>query len=95
MRYGIALPKCVNLPLRLIAAVDLRCHAGGDGDLPLAIAGPQPLGYASYWPHARPGRYAAPQPMLRAVPDAAAVAGRIAPVEPERQAAPQLAGLAA
>lgn len=108
MRFGIALPKCVNLPLALIAAADLRAHADGSGDLPLALLGPQPLGYASYWPHARPGCYAAPQPMLRAVPDAAAVAallaraclsacpaGRIATVEPERKPTPALAGLAA
>lgn len=109
MRFGIALPKCVNLPLSLIGAADLRRHDGGTGDLPLAIVGPQPLGYASYWPHARPGRYAAPQPMLRAVPDAANVAallaraclaaspsGRIVAVAPERQTAmPELAELAA
>ncbi len=108
MRFGIALPKCVNLPLALIGAADLRRHAGGTGDLPLAIVGPQPLGYASYWPHARPGRYAAPQPMLRAVTDvdqvatllaraclAASPSGRIVMAGPERQAMPELAGLAA
>lgn len=109
MRFGIALPKCVNLPLALIGAADLRRHAGGVGDLPLAIVGPQPLGYASYWPHARPRNYAAPQPMLRAVPEAdrvaallaracraAGPAGRIVvAVEPERQAMPELTGVAA
>ena len=108
MRFGIALPKCVNLPLALIGAADLRRHPGGTGDLPLAIIGPQPLGYASYWPHARPGRYAAPQPMLRAVPDAAAAAellaraclaaspsGPVVAAAPGRRAMPELAELAA
>ncbi len=108
MRFGIALPKCVNLPLALIGAADLRRHAGGTGDLPLAIVGPQPLGYASYWPHARPGRYAAPQPMLRAVPDVDQVAALLAriclaagqsrravAVAPALQTMPELAGLAA
>lgn len=108
MRFGIALPKCVNLPLALIGSADLRRHACGAGDLPLAIVGAQPLGYVSYWPHARPGRYAAPQPMLRAVPDgdrvaallaraclAASPSGRIVSLAPERQQLPELAGLAA
>lgn len=103
LRIGIALPKCLNLPLGLIGAVDLAQHGDGTGDLPLAVTGRQALGYLGLWPHARPWKLATPQPMLRAVPDAAAVAaliartcaaapaGRVATLEPRVQPAPAFA----
>lgn len=107
LRIGIAVPKCMNLPLGQIASVDLAQRAGGYGDLPLTLLGMPKLGYAALWPHARPWRIVAPQPMLRAVPEAANVAaliartclaanpqGRIAAVEPTRAAAPAFAGAA-
>jgi hypothetical protein len=78
LRIGMALPKCINLPLAQIGAVDLATRGDGSGDIALAITGRQQLGYLAVWPHARPWRIAAPQPMLRALPDAADVAARIA-----------------
>ena len=78
LRIGIAVPKCVNLPLGAIGAVDLTTRADGTGDVPLVIAGPAKLGILALWPHARPGKIATPQPMLRAIPDAQAVAALIA-----------------
>jgi PH (Pleckstrin Homology) domain-containing protein len=78
MRIGIAVPKCINLPLAMIASVDAAIRADGSGDLPLTIAGPPKLGYLALWPHARAWRIARPQPMLRAVPDAPRVAALIA-----------------
>jgi hypothetical protein len=77
MRIGIAVPKCVNLPLRTIGAVDLATHADGTGDIPLVIAGPAKLGILALWPHARPWKIVTPQPMLRAIPDAQAVAALV------------------
>jgi Bacterial PH domain len=78
MRIGIALPKCINLPLSLIESADLALAKDGTGDIPLAVTGAQRLGYAVLWPHARPWKLAVPQPMLRAVPDAANVAQMLA-----------------
>ena len=78
LRIGIAVPKCVNLPLGMIGAVDLGARADGTGDVALAVAGPAKLGILALWPHARPGRIRTPQPMLRAIPDAQAVAALIA-----------------
>ncbi|AJP74046.1 photosynthetic complex putative assembly protein PuhB [Sphingomonas hengshuiensis] len=78
LRIGMALPKCINLPLGLVGAVDLAARADGSGDMPLTIIGQQKLGYLALWPHARPWKLAAPQPMLRAVPNAAEVAALIA-----------------
>ena len=78
LRIGMALPKCINLPLGMIGAVDLAVRHDGSGDLPLTITGPQRLGYLALWPHARPWKISTPQPMLRAVPDAATIASMIA-----------------
>lgn len=77
LRIGIALPKCINLPLKLVGSVGLATHADGTGDLPLALTGDRRLGYVALWPHARPWRVATPEPMLRALPQAADVAALI------------------
>lgn len=77
-RIGVALPKCINLPLGAIEGVDATVRADGSGDLPLRVKGAQRIGYAGLWPHARPWRLAVPQPMLRAIPDAAGVGALIA-----------------
>ena len=76
-RIGVALPKCINLPLTQISAIDLHERADGTGDLPLTVLGRQRLGYLALWPHARPWRLADPQPMLRGIADAATVAATI------------------
>ena len=74
LRIGVALNKCINLPLKLITAAELRGHTAGYGDIALSLKGPTRLGYAMLWPHARPFRLSQPQPMLRAIPDSARVA---------------------
>ena len=104
LRIGIAVPKCVNLPLGKIASVDFAARANGTGDLPLTLVGAPALGYLALWPHARPLKFIRPQPMLRAVSDAATVAalvaraclaanpeGRIAAVESAAQPMPAFA----
>jgi hypothetical protein len=78
LRIGIAVPKCVNLPLGMIGSVDLATRADGSGDVALVIAGPAKLGILALWPHARPWKITVPQPMLRAIPDAQGVASMIA-----------------
>jgi hypothetical protein len=78
LRIGMAVPKCVNLPLGMIGSVDLATYTNGTGDVPLVIAGPAKLGMLALWPHARPWKIVTPQPMLRAVPEAQAVAMLIA-----------------
>ena len=78
LRIGVALPKCINLPLALIGSVDLAARPDGTGDVPLTLTGQQRLGYIALWPHARPWKVATPQPMLRAVPGASDIAALIA-----------------
>ncbi|WP_120077863.1 photosynthetic complex putative assembly protein PuhB [Aurantiacibacter odishensis] len=74
LRIGVALNKCINLPLSLIGSASLREHGGENGDIALQLTGKHRLGYAVLWPHARPVRLRDPQPMLRALPNAAEVA---------------------
>jgi Bacterial PH domain len=98
LRIGIALPKCINLPLSLIESADLRLHNDGTGDVPLRVTGAQRVGYLALWPHARPWKLTTPQPMLRCVPDAQTVAATLTRAYGTRLAvkpAPVLEALAA
>ncbi|WP_421839012.1 photosynthetic complex putative assembly protein PuhB [Novosphingobium sp.] len=95
LRIGVALSKCINLPLVKLSGADLRNLGAGYGDIALSLDGPSMLGYAMLWPHARPFRLAKPQPMLRALPNAAEAAGILAkataaivPVQQRSEAAP-------
>jgi hypothetical protein len=105
LRVGMAVPKCINLPLTQIAAVDLAARADGTGDMPLNLLGTPRLGYLALWPYARPWRLSRPQPMLRAVPQAAQVAalvaracltanpdGRVAAIQTPAESTPALVG---
>ena len=78
LRIGTAVPKCVNLPLSQITAVDMAVRRDGTGDLPLTLASGSGLGYVALWPHARPFRIGRPQPMLRSLKDPQAVAAMLA-----------------
>jgi len=78
LRIGVALSKCINLPLGQLASADLRERGQGFGDISLGLAARSNLGYLMLWPHARPLHFGSPQPMLRALPAAAEVAGVLA-----------------
>lgn len=77
-RIGIALNKCINIPLKVIGAADLRSHGAGFGDIAVSLTAAHRLGYAVFWPHVRPFHFREPQPMLRALPDAEKVARLLA-----------------
>lgn len=64
LRFGMALPKCVNIPFTQIAAAGLKTYADGTGDIPLAVKETR-LGFIHLWPNVRPWRIGAPEPMLR------------------------------
>ena len=74
LRIGVALNKCVNLPLTEIEAANLRLVGGGRGHIVLALKGAPRLGYLMLWPHVRSLRIVRPQPMLRAIPEVEKVA---------------------
>jgi hypothetical protein len=70
LRIGVALNKCVNLPLAEIEIADLKMLGDGRGNIVLSLKGPPRLGYILLWPHARSLRFVRPKPMLRAIPEA-------------------------
>lgn len=74
LRIGVALNKCINLPLSEIESANLKLLGDGRGSIVLALKGAPRLGYLMLWPHARSLRIARPQPVLRAIPDARTVA---------------------
>ena len=78
MRYGLALPATLTVPLTLIDHVALRLQPDHSGDIAVRLGGPQPVSYVKLFPHARPWRLARPQPMLRSVPQAAVAGGILA-----------------
>lgn len=74
LRIGVALNKCINLPLSEIRSANLKMLGGGHGNIVLDLKGMPRIGYIMLWPHARSLRFVRPQPMLRAIPEAANVA---------------------
>ena len=70
LRFGVALPKCVNVPLALVGTADAKPAGTGVVDVSLTPTVRFPLAYLQMWPHARPWKFGSPQPMLRAVPEA-------------------------
>lgn len=91
MRFGIALPMTINLPLRVIESAAMREHGDGTSDVPVALSHGSRVGYLITWPHVRPWQFARPQPMLRGIVDGERVAGLLASCLAEQAAvaAPQ------
>ena len=94
LRVGVALNKCINLPLSEIESANLKMLSEGHGNIVLSLKGMPRLGYLMLWPHARSLRFVRPQPMLRAIPDARNVASllfkatqKVQPVAPLEAAA--------
>lgn len=71
MRYGIALPMALNIPLSKIDAAAVKDLGDGFGDIRLTLARPEKIAWLMLWPHARPWHVKHPEPMLRAVPNVA------------------------
>lgn len=74
LRFGVALPMSVNLPLRMVEAADVLRHGDGTADLPLTLIPGQRMGYLLTWPHVQPWHYFRVRPMLRGLPDGDAAA---------------------
>ncbi|MEQ8264860.1 photosynthetic complex putative assembly protein PuhB [Pseudohaliea sp.] len=74
LRFGVALPMMINLPLDRIDAADLRPFGDGTGDIALRLAKGEWISYWALWPHARPWHLSPVIPSLRSVPGAEKVA---------------------
>lgn len=78
MRYGIALPALINLPLGTIEAMRMRKGFGGTGDLAFTLPRKGRLSFHQLWPYAQPWHLFPADPMLRAVPDPAGLGAMLA-----------------
>jgi hypothetical protein len=74
MRFGVAVPMCVNLPMTAIETARLNARTDGSGDIALATVPDERAGYFLLWPNVRPWHFTRPEPMLRALADARAPA---------------------
>ena len=89
LRFGVALPKCVNVPLSLVGKADVKPAGTGMVDVSLTPTVRFPLAYLQMWPHVRPWKFGSPQPMLRSVPEnfVPQLADALAKADPDRVAA--------
>ncbi|MEO1015565.1 MAG: photosynthetic complex putative assembly protein PuhB [Pseudomonadota bacterium] len=78
LRFGVAIPKYINVPFAAVTAAALKRHGRGKGSIALSVSDNARIGYLRLWPLARPLRFSRPQPMLRGVRDAETVASDIA-----------------
>jgi hypothetical protein len=67
MRFGIALPITLNIPLRVVDSVSFAKHRDSTGDIAIRAGGSDRVAYLILWPHARPWRVNRPEPMLRSL----------------------------
>lgn len=78
LRFGVALPKAINIPFSIIESAALKDFSDKTGDLALTLVAPNKVAYFLLWPHARPWKLKFPQPTMRAIADGAGVAARLA-----------------
>ena len=74
LRFGVALPMTVNIPLSRVEAADLKIHRDGTGDIAFRVARPERVSWLVFWPHVRPWQWSRPQPCLRGIRNPARVA---------------------
>lgn len=74
MRFGVALPMMINIPLVRIEKADLKTYHNGTGDIPVTINDRDKFGYLHLWPNVRPWQFNPVQPMIRNIKNSEKVA---------------------
>ena len=80
LRFGVAIPMMINLPLEKIASADIASYGDSYGDICLTLAPGNRISYMALWPHARPWHYGRVKPMLRGLHNAELAAALLADV---------------
>lgn len=78
LRFGVAIPMMVNLPLQILGSADLRRYGDGSGDIMLTLAQKKKLSYTLLWPNIKPWQFKPVVPALRCLPAVDAVAATLA-----------------
>ena len=67
VRFGVALPKAVNLPFSQIEGASVKRIGDGGGDVAVRLKAPNKIAFMHLWPNARPWALSSPEPALRAL----------------------------
>lgn len=78
LRFGVALPKAINIPYTIVENAAVKRFDDGTGDIALRLTSPNKIAYLLLWPHARPWTLAHAEPSLRSVANASEVARLLA-----------------
>ncbi|MEE4276915.1 MAG: photosynthetic complex putative assembly protein PuhB [Halieaceae bacterium] len=78
LRFGVAIPMMVNLPLTIVGSADLRRYADGSGDITLTLSQKKKLSYTLLWPNIKPWQFKPVVPSMRCLPDVDAAAAAVA-----------------
>ena len=78
MRYGVALPAQLNIPLAHIENAGVKLNSDGSGDIVFTIQKKGRPSYFQLWPFARPWKFGSAEPLLRAMPNASEAARIVA-----------------
>lgn len=69
VRFGVALPKAINIPFAQIESASVKRLSDGRGDVALKLLAPNKIAFLQLWPNARPWAFSSPEPTLRALKD--------------------------
>ena len=80
LRFGVAMPMMVNIPLSIVTAADMRRFPDGSGDIVLSLDQKKRLSYMMLWPNVRSWHMNPTQPALRSVANVEELAASLASV---------------
>ena len=69
VRFGVALPKAINIPFAQIESASVKRLSKGRGDVALKLTSPNKIAFLQLWPNARPWSFSSPEPTFRALKD--------------------------
>ncbi len=84
LRFGVAIPMMINLPLEKIESAELGRYGDDHGDISLTLCKGERISYMALWPHARPWHFGEVKPMLRGLHNPGVVASLLADVVSEQ-----------
>ncbi|MEM6773884.1 MAG: photosynthetic complex putative assembly protein PuhB [Pseudomonadota bacterium] len=82
IRFGLAIPLVINIPMRHVHAADMRTYDDGSGDIMLRVARHKAVSYVVLWPNVRPWSMLRAEPALRCLVNVEQAARAIASAAP-------------
>ena len=67
LKFGVALPATLDVPLNLVQHASVKVHSDGTGDIALALPPEQRIAPLLLWPHLKPWQINRPEPMMRGI----------------------------